>query len=130
VLPGQGCVRTQDVRSNVLAHAFDRGDVRLTANASSAACVRSPALCSTSGLRVRSTVDCAFARFAFDRSLYIRPQITALKSHGASKLAMAARATQTSRADEEYVRTWLLRSTVVRSNERSFERRTCIRTQL
>jgi hypothetical protein len=69
------------------------------------ACVWPYAMRSTSGSRVRSTMAYAFARTTFDRSLCVRPQITALKSHGASKLAMAARATRSSRADEEYVRT-------------------------
>jgi hypothetical protein len=59
---------------------------------------------STSGSRVRSTVAYAFTRPMFDCSLCIRPQITALKSHSASKLAMAARVMWTSRANEEYVR--------------------------
>jgi hypothetical protein len=80
------------VRSNV-GCAFD-----LTST-----CVQPCAVCSTSGSRVRSTVAYAFARSAFDRSLCVRLQITASKSHGASKLVMAARATRTSQVDEKYV---------------------------
>jgi hypothetical protein len=77
-MPGQGCVRTHVVRSIALPHAFDL--------------VRSSAF----DLRLACT---------FDRNLYVQLQISVLKSHGASKLAMAARVTWTSRADEEYVRT-------------------------
>jgi hypothetical protein len=74
--------------------------------------VRSIAGCAVDGIpcmhltyAVCSTMAYAFGRTTFDRSLCFRPQITALKSHSASKFVMVARATRTSRADEEYVQT-------------------------
>jgi hypothetical protein len=78
---------------SIVGGAIDRSPV----------CVRPYAVRSTSGSRVRLTVAYAFARTTFDCSLCVRPQVIALKSHGASKLAMTARATRTSRANEEYV---------------------------
>jgi hypothetical protein len=46
----------------------------------------------------------AIASSALDREVCAQLHLTALKSHGASKLAMAASATRTSRADEACAR--------------------------
>jgi hypothetical protein len=111
VLPGQGCVRTQVVHSNALVHAFALLDVRSAVVAMQC--------------HVHSSVGVAFDRSVFNRTKCVRTQIIA---HGARLKRWTIgldRATRTSRADGEYVRTWLLRSTVVRSNAgRAFER-TC-----
>jgi hypothetical protein len=55
-------------------------------------CVRPYAVRSTLGSRVRSTVAYVFARTTFDCRFCIRPQITALKSHGTCVEAMEHRA--------------------------------------
>jgi hypothetical protein len=62
---------------------------------------------------VRSITGSVFDCSALDREVYARSHLTALKSHGASKLAMAARATRTSRADEACTRLCPLGSGVV-----------------
>ena len=50
---------------------------------------------------------------ALERSpVYDRSHVTALEIHSASELAMAARATRTSRANKECARSWVLRSIV------------------
>jgi hypothetical protein len=77
------------VRSNA-GCAFDR-----TPTCVRSSDVRSAAVASQ--CHVRSSVGICV------RTYCVRPQITALKSHGASKLAMAARATRTSWADKECV---------------------------
>jgi hypothetical protein len=56
--------------------------------------------CARSQARMHLIVCCAFDRTTFDHEECDRSQITALKSHGTSELAMAARATRTSRVDE------------------------------
>ena len=68
---------------------------------------------------------------ALDHELCARSLVTALISPGVGKLAMVARGTQTSRADEAFVQLWILRSSVgaleriiVRSNH------SCARSQL
>jgi hypothetical protein len=85
------CAARSGVRSNASC-AFDR----------TPACVRSSDVRSAaiaSQCHVRSSVGICVHTYC------VRPQITALKSHSASKLAMAARATQTSRANRECIRT-------------------------
>ena len=62
-----------------------------------------------------SIVCCVFDRTVLYLEVCDRSQITALKSHGASKLAMEARATRTLRADEECDRSQVLRSIAVHS---------------
>jgi hypothetical protein len=65
------------------------------------ACVHSSDMCSAA---VASQCHVCSSVGVCVRMYCVRPQIIALKSHGASKLAMAARATRTSRVDKECVR--------------------------
>jgi hypothetical protein len=53
---------------------------------------------------VRLIASSVLDRSALDREVCAQSHLTALKFHGASKLAMVARATRTSRADEACVR--------------------------
>jgi hypothetical protein len=73
----------------------DRSGVRSIAGCAidcSPTCVLPYAVRSTLGSHVHSTMAYAFTRTTFDRRLCVRPQITALKSHGACVEAMEHRA--------------------------------------
>jgi hypothetical protein len=64
---------------------------------------------------MRSIVGMALNRRALDREMCARSHVTALKSYGASELAMVARAMWTSRADKACTRSCPLGSSTVRS---------------
>jgi hypothetical protein len=86
-------------------------------------CVQSQAVCSSTGLyalvhrhgaRSQSRV-CSIIGMALDREMCARSHVTALKSNGASELAMAAKATRTLRADKAYARSCPLCSSALHS---------------
>jgi hypothetical protein len=64
---------------------------------------------------VCSIVGMALDRRALNREMCARSHVTSLKSHGASELAMVARVTRTSRADEACARSCPLGSSALRS---------------